>query len=159
MQDIPHCARPYLLPFSANDGYSLVRRVEQLAHLDFRPGVTADLAYTLGERRSHLRARGFVIARPETLRRDLNVENFRPADPKRPVLAADRKFVIVFTGQGAQWQGMAEGLLQVPIFAKAIYQMNEALATLPHPPSWNISTILQDRSGSCPINEAAFAQP
>ncbi|PYH96569.1 polyketide synthase [Aspergillus ellipticus CBS 707.79] len=152
-------ARPFLLPFSANDSSSLERRVEQLAQLNLRSGITADLAYTLSERRSHLKERGYVIARPETLGQDLNIDKLRLASSAGPVLTAGHKFVSVFTGQGAQWQGMAEDLLQVPVFANAISQMDEVLASLPHPPSWKISTTLKDKSDNCPINEAAFAQP
>ncbi|OJZ81972.1 hypothetical protein ASPFODRAFT_84885 [Aspergillus luchuensis CBS 106.47] len=152
--------RPYLLPFSANDSYSLEKRVEQLAQLNLPASVTADLAYTLGERRSHLKARGFVIARPETLGQDLIVSNLRRATATaEPALAASRKFAFVFTGQGAQWQGMAEELLQVPVFANAISQMDDALAGLPHPPSWKISTMLKDKSVDSSVNQAAYAQP
>ncbi|KAJ5101225.1 polyketide synthase [Penicillium angulare] len=154
-----YCTRPYLLPFSANDSYSLERRVEQLAQLNLQEGVTADLAYTLSERRSHLKTRGFVITRPGTLDQDLNTKNLRLASLTAPVLTERHKFVFVFTGQGAQWKGMAEELLQVPVFAKAISQMDDALASLPQPPSWKISTILKDKSDNCPINRAAFAQP
>ncbi|KAJ6036767.1 polyketide synthase [Penicillium herquei] len=151
--------RPYLIPFSANDSYSLERRAEQLSQLSLRSGVTADLAYTLGERRSHLKTRGYMIARPATLDQDLKIENLRFASSAGPAISANHKFLSVFTGQGAQWQGMADDLLQVPIFANAISKMEQALAALPYSPSWKISTILKDRSSDSPINEAAFAQP
>ncbi|KAJ5797279.1 polyketide synthase [Penicillium pulvis] len=151
--------RPYLLPFSANDSYSLERRVQQIVQLNLQACVTADLAYTLGERRSHLKARGFVIAQPETLARDLTFQNLRLATATEPALAESRKFGFVFTGQGAQWQGMAEELLQVPVFANAISQMDEALADLPSPPFWKISTMLKDKSVCSPVNQARYAQP
>ena len=153
------CTRPYLLPFSANNTISLERRVEQLAHLHLRTDVMADLAYTLGERRSHLKARGFVVARPKTLHQDLNTGNLQLASSTTPILSASHKFIHVFTGQGAQWQGMAEELLQIPVFANAVSQMDEILASLPHHPPWTIHSMLQDKSEKCPINEAAVAQP
>ncbi|KAJ6172240.1 polyketide synthase [Penicillium chermesinum] len=160
--DVPNtldCDRPYLLPFSAHDGVSLERRVDQLGRLNLPADIMTDLAYTLSERRSHLKSRGFVIARGDTLNQDLNAENLRVASPAGPIISLNQRFVLVFTGQGAQWQGMAEELLQTPVFAHAISQMDEALASLPYPPSWTIAGILQDKTDHCPINEAAFAQP
>ncbi|KAJ5713479.1 polyketide synthase [Penicillium malachiteum] len=159
VRNIVDSVRPYLIPFSANDSYSLEQRAERLSQLSLRPGVTADLAYTLGERRSHLKTRGYIIARPATLDQDLKIENLRVASSAGHAISESHKFLSVFTGQGAQWEGMADDLLQIPIFVNAIFQMEKALAALPYPPSWKISIILKDRSNDSPINEAAFAQP
>lgn len=45
----------------------------------------------------------------------------------------------VFTGQGAQWAGMANELLEdFPEFRDNIKAMDKVLAKLPGPPSWTI---------------------
>ncbi|KAJ5549646.1 polyketide synthase, partial [Penicillium frequentans] len=151
--------RPHLLPFSANDSYSLEQRVERLARLHVGSGVMRDLVYTLSERRSHLKTRGFIIARPDTLSQDLNIGNLQLPSPTGPSLHSRSQFVLVFTGQGAQWQGMAKELLQVPLFANVISDIDQTLASLPHPPSWKIAAVLENQWEDSPINQAAFAQP
>ncbi|PYH43222.1 type I polyketide synthase [Aspergillus saccharolyticus JOP 1030-1] len=150
---------PFLLPFSASDPSSLTRRVAQLSHLSLPPARTSDLAYTLSQRRTHLKHRGFILARPATLHHDLHPTNLHLPSPSAPTLTPSHRFIHVFTGQGAQWQGMARSLLPIPIFANAMHSLDAALASLPHPPDWTIAGVLQDQSDKCPINEAAFAQP
>ncbi|GAB1190958.1 hypothetical protein APSETT444_000126 [Aspergillus pseudonomiae] len=148
---------PYLLPLSANKLASLQGRVERLSELDLSAVSVADLAYTLGQRRSHLGLRGFVIARQATLAQDIHVDNLTLANSDNNM--ADSKFAFVFTGQGAQWKGMARELLHFPVFANTIQQLDHELSILPHAPRWKICDILMDSSEACPLNLAAFAQP
>lgn len=47
--------------------------------------------------------------------------------------------VYIFTGQGAQWNGMARSLVhESPSFCEDIREMDETLQTLPNPPSWRM---------------------
>ncbi|PWY80872.1 ketoacyl-synt-domain-containing protein [Aspergillus sclerotioniger CBS 115572] len=156
-QSLGEFALPYLLPFSANHLRSLEGRVERLSHLNLSAVSLQDLAYTLGERRSHLARRGYVIAHPKTMSQDINVDNLRLSTTGRGLV--DDKLAFVFTGQGAQWKGMARQLLHFPTFADTVRQLDADLSSLPHPPDWRIFDILLDDSDCCPINQAAFAQP
>ncbi|RAK99273.1 type I polyketide synthase [Aspergillus ibericus CBS 121593] len=149
----------YLLPFSANKVPSLERRVQQLSKRDLPAAALPDLAYTLGQRRSHLAQRGYVLARSDTLATDLDVQNLRQAPVNGDASWLNKNVVFAFTGQGAQWKGMGRELLQIPTFANTIHQLDDVLRLAPYAPSWSIMGILQDDSEACPINQAAFAQP
>ena len=150
---------PYLLPFSANKVPSLERRVQQLSQSQLPAAVLPDLAFTLGKRRSHLAQRGYVIARSETLATDLDVRNLRRAPPHGDASWVNTPVIFAFTGQGAQWIGMARELLRIPTFAHTIRQLDDVLCTVPYAPTWRVVDMLQDASEACPINQAAFAQP
>ncbi|PLB47412.1 putative polyketide synthase [Aspergillus steynii IBT 23096] len=148
---------PYLLPFSANKPAGLESRVRHLRQLNLSAISLPDLAYTLGERRSHLSHRGYIIARRDALEQDLTLENL-----VAPVIEGGHAgpFAFAFTGQGAQWQGMARELLQFPVFADSIRRLDGDLKRLPYAaPTWCIADVLQDTQADCPVNQAAYAQP
>ncbi|PYI07025.1 putative polyketide synthase [Aspergillus sclerotiicarbonarius CBS 121057] len=155
----PDPSLPYLLPFSANKHPSLERRIVELSKRQLPGSVLPDLAFTLGQRRSHLAQRGYVIAQSDSLALGLDVQNLRQAPANGDANWVNSKIVFAFTGQGAQWKGMARGLLRIPTFANTISKLDEVLRRAPHAPKWTIRDILEDDSEGCPINQAAFAQP
>jgi hybrid polyketide synthase/nonribosomal peptide synthetase ACE1 len=66
----------------------------------------------------------------------------------------------VFTGQGAQWAGMASKLLAVPAAVKIIDELDESLSQLTEfPPAWSLRTELLADATSSRIGEAAISQP
>ncbi|KAL4966892.1 uncharacterized protein BDV14DRAFT_198357 [Aspergillus stella-maris] len=68
----------------------------------------------------------------------------------------------VFTGQGAQWEGMGKDLLrESPVFRDSIDVCERALRELPDGPSWSIrQTILgQVNAGSATIRSPEVSQP
>lgn len=90
-----------------------------------------DLTYTLGRRREHLPLKTFGICKP-----GLQLSFCRPQKTGPPSVV-----VFVFTGQGAHWAQMGLQLLEHDAgFASDIRSMESHLATLPHPPSWKISS-------------------
>ncbi len=113
-----------LYTFSASDRAGLERVAKTLAkHLHdlgpaaSNPELLADLAYTLGERRSKLSWKATCFAengldlceRLESLKRDGAVRSM-----------GEPRVGFVFTGQGAQWPGMGVALLERTVFGDSM---------------------------------------
>ena len=66
----------------------------------------------------------------------------------------------IFTGQGAQWAGMAKQLiLGCRLFRQSIEKCEQSLASLPDAPTWSLAQELLADEGSSRVSEAAIAQP
>ena len=126
--------RPFLLPISAHSENALHELV--VAHRDAllrgdRPEI-ADLAHTLGRRRSHRPHRVCIVASSsDEMRRELDaaLENNPSASVQAGVARAvgAPKIVMIFPGQGAQWLGMGRELLRSEsVFAAAIDRLDHA---------------------------------
>ncbi|KAL3465723.1 hypothetical protein BJX64DRAFT_285326 [Aspergillus heterothallicus] len=146
-----HCASPgqSLVVFSANTSDSLKRKAIQIqTYLSEHPERAYDLSYTLALRRAQLSYRAFCLS-------DSQEVTFAQERVKKPP-----KIKFVFTGQGAQWPQMAQELVeQFPQFKDDLTRMNNTLAQLPHPPSWNLVEELLLPEAKSQINRAEFAQP
>ncbi|MDN5750133.1 MAG: acyltransferase domain-containing protein, partial [Pseudonocardia sp.] len=71
--------------------------------------------------------------------------------------ARRRRCVFVFPGQGAQWSGMAAGLLDTsPVFAARIAECATALA--PHV-DWSLVDVLRGEAGAPSLDAADVVQP
>jgi acyl transferase domain-containing protein len=78
----------------------------------------ADLAHTLNTRRSTLPSRSFLIASSlSNLRKMKTISSSVQQRSLLPTLA------FVFTGQGAQWEGMGHELFSYPIFDRKIMEL------------------------------------
>lgn len=140
--------KPSLLVFSANHTDSLTRIVNQYSqYLEKKPGSLSNLAYTLGARREHLPFRTFRVTD------STSILDGSPA--VKPTEIPEVSFI--FTGQGAQWFGMAKELItSYPSFMKDIIAMDEVLKGLPQPPSWSI---LLELLGAGQYGKAAATDP
>lgn len=128
--------KTWILPFSAHNEKSLDSRVTDLAgkYLSFN---LSDLALTLGCRRSNLSSRGYILARQNTMREDLRLENLQALG--EGVQSSKLPLAFVFTGQGAQWAGMGRQLMkEFPSYHSTIQSLDTYLSSLPDAPQWTL---------------------
>lgn len=151
---------PTVLPISARSEEALVATAERLAHyLATDPDVSlGDLAFTLGQRRTHLNYRHTVIADSiadarEQLRALADggeISTVRTA-PNAPKLA------FVCTGMGPQWWQMCRGLLDVfPAFTESIQRSDHELS---RHTDWSLIDELRRDEAHSRMAETEFAQP
>ncbi|KAB8360847.1 hypothetical protein FH972_024581 [Carpinus fangiana] len=149
-----------LFVLSANDKDSLKARVKDLGiYLEQRPEVferllAGNIAYTLGQRRSHL---AYRLAIPATSSDELGVrlasarlQSARVRDA--PILG------FVFTGQGAQWAQMGCQLIKDhPVFKVAIERASSHLTSLGA--DFSLLEELQKEGKDSQVNLAHISQP
>ena len=127
-----------LLPFSATNFEALEQRYQDFRNLDLQSFDLADLAYTLGCRRTHFACRSYVVLRHNEINSAPQVL-CTPRKATNSISTPSSSLTFVFTGQGAQWAGMARELLkEYPEFLQSIRKLDNVLRQLPHAPSWSI---------------------
>jgi len=124
----------HLLLFSANHPESLKKTVENHEmYLEQHPNRLKDLAYTLAQRREHLKIRSFCITDGSA--------PFKVSSQTKSQVSVRTAFV--FTGQGAQWCSMGRDLMSdCPTFLASIREMDAALQNLAHAPSWSLEGMI-----------------
>ncbi|KAI9692404.1 MAG: Type I Iterative PKS [Bathelium mastoideum] len=111
-----------------------------------------NIAYTFANRRSLFSWRSFAVV--ESLS---DLESL-PAKMSKPVRGASNpKLGWVFTGQGAQYAGMSETLLQFPIFRDSLRKSESYLYQLGC--QWSLIDELLKPDGVSNVNDAAYSQP
>ena len=142
--------------FSAHDKTTLQRNIEahvEVAHNFF----LADLAYTLNTRRTKFPHRAFTVAQQTDQDKIFDISSFKLASVTKN-LGQDVAFV--FTGQGAQWAGMAvEAMNTFPSFLETLRKLDRVLQKLDPPASWRLEDVLHSPAGSSLINDAEVSQP
>ncbi|KAI3392455.1 hypothetical protein diail_5699 [Diaporthe ilicicola] len=106
-------SRKKLLLFSANHPESLKKVATNIEeYVRSHPDHVDDLAYTLAQRREHLKLRSYCIIDDDTASFRVSPQ-FKSQSP--------RKAAFVFTGQGAQWLHMGKELmLEYPSFLETV---------------------------------------
>lgn len=106
---------------SSNDKEGVPRNVERLTSYltstksSSKPDFLGNLAYTLATRRSVLPWKSFAVASSlEQLTKSLAPSTL--STPLRSSSTSDPRLAFVFTGQGAQWHAMGQGLSVFPAF-------------------------------------------
>ena len=149
-----------LFVLSANDKGSLEKVMKSLViYLEQRPemfqkDLMADVAYTLGQRRSLLQWRVAIPAlRSFDLIEAINGQSMTPGKHLEK-----HRLGFIFTGQGAQWYGMGRELYQqYPIFTHAIDRADACLSSLGA--DWSLLEELSKDEKSSAVGAAHISQP
>jgi len=160
---LSEATRPYVLGISAADEVSLKKQAVLYHQYLVKSGeIIGDVAASAGGRRSHLDLRLAVIGtdKNELCARLLDYLNGEDNDPSVVSGHAGRQYsnpVFVFTGQGSQWWGMGQGLLQrEPCFRRTV----EAVDALFQPLSgWSIIAELLADEELSRIDDTDVIQP
>lgn len=149
-----------LFVLTANDKSSLEVALKNLViYLEQRPEMfqktlMADVAYTLGQRRSLLQWR---VAIPALRSFDL-IETINSQSVSLGKESDSLRVGFIFTGQGAQWYGMGRELYQqYPVFANAIDYADVCLASLGAP--WSLLEELSKDEKTSIVGAAHISQP
>ncbi|KAH6607076.1 hypothetical protein Trco_003389 [Trichoderma cornu-damae] len=151
---------PRLFVLSAHDEGAAKRLAEQMGiYIEQHPEVfqkrlVRNMAYTLGERRTHLQWRIAITASScNELANALNGAGATPA-----VASKEPKVAFVYTGQGAQWAGMGKELMEShPIFASTIRTCGDYLQELGA--DFSLLAELAKGKDETLVNEAHISQP
>ncbi len=161
------CAEEYehkllMLPVSAASTSSLQKLVQRISDKVLQcddKDTLQSIAYTLFQGRDHLRYRSFVLTSYDKASGWFTAA----ADEAAPCGIADPlPFAFVFTGQGAQYAGMAKELLsQSQHFRDIIRGLDDVLQALPAPytPDWTLEQTLLDGPKVSQINKVTRSQP
>ncbi|ROW10486.1 hypothetical protein VMCG_02039 [Cytospora schulzeri] len=158
----PSVSQPYLFAVSANSQASLEALIANYhTWIEQHPEVAlGDLSYTLCCRRSMLPWRFSCVAKDhESLLGQLEAGMGASATPPPRVQPG---LVFIFTGQGAQWLGMARELLLEetlsPVFRDSIHASRDVLLDLGA--DWDLGQeLLRTPTDATRLNTAQLAQP
>ncbi|WP_279498116.1 type I polyketide synthase [Actinomadura rubrisoli] len=132
-----------------------------LGHLREHPdAVLADLGYSLATGRAHFEQRAALVA-DDRAELEFGLESLAGGMTAPGLVAAqartDVRPVFVFPGQGAQWAGMAAGLLESsPVFAA---RMGECAAALEPLVDWSLLDVVRQADGAPGLDRVDVVQP
>jgi acyl transferase domain-containing protein/NADPH:quinone reductase-like Zn-dependent oxidoreductase/SAM-dependent methyltransferase len=154
IQSFVNC--PKLVILSSSDETGISRQIksneEYLKELDTATlsQTLSSYSFTLGTRRTLLQWRSFGIIDST----DLSLANVMSSPIRYP--GENQKLGFIFTGQGAQWQGMGKELLSEPVFADSLQQSQAYLMALGC--SWAVTDLLSDHVHTECIDDPQFSQ-
>ena len=147
----------FVLPISAKSSESFKGRAQDLTDMNLGQFNIRDLAYTLGERRTEMAWRGFVLAKKETLSSDVVASAFEQTMRRSEGSALPITFV--FTGQGAQWPQMGKELFERhQVFRSTILNLENHLSKLDQRSAWSLSQALFEGPETSNIHRPSVSQ-
>ena len=141
-----------LLLFAAHNKESLDLNMSALCNT-IDHFLLADVAYTLGTKRSRLPQRTFRVVNKDDPAEGLRADGQVLRSPLQPGGVA-----FVFTGQGAQWPAMGAQLFEYHLFRTTIAYLDHVLSSLPAPPEWSLTDILSGESDPELIHSVEISQ-
>nr|ALQ32824.1 putative polyketide synthase [Fusarium dlaminii] len=155
--------RAVVLPLSASSPFSLKALIDDISSRLPRLGHAGEidsLAYTLTNGRDHLSHRTFILADLDKSGKVLRTTRTTTGDDDFRIMKS-LPLGFVFTGQGAQYPGMAKELLaSSEPFCSTIRHLDSVLQALApeHAPDWTLEETILDSSTTL-INEVERSQP
>ncbi|KAF2788729.1 putative polyketide synthase [Melanomma pulvis-pyrius CBS 109.77] len=148
-----HTPSPRLLVFSAGTQKTLDRIiVSHQEYLKSHPDRLEDLSYTMALHREKLTLRAYAVAEPTS-------NSFTASEfVKKPNVSYS--VVMVFSGQGAHWPGMAKELIRSdPNFRNDLRSLDGILRSLQDGPQWAIEEELEKAAEASLMHLAEYSQP
>ncbi|KAF1843183.1 polyketide synthase [Cucurbitaria berberidis CBS 394.84] len=133
--------RMVILPFSAKEETALKENMQAISNVMYDSDL-ADLIYTLSARRSRFKHRDYCVVDAQRSSANLDIKT---TTPSKPVAGQKPNIGLVFTGQGAQWEGMGAELFEYAVFRNSIAHQDSTLASLSNAPSWSIYDIISGK--------------
>ncbi|TVY13419.1 Reducing polyketide synthase PKS2 [Lachnellula arida] len=148
-----------LFVLSANDKTAIEAMMKNMGiYLEQRPEIfqsdlMANVAYTLGQRRSFMQWR-VAISSPTSFELIETLNSGKVA----PTRETETRIGFIFTGQGAQWNAMGRELYeQYPVFAASMDSCDQCLASLGA--TFSVIAELNKDAKTSAVNEAHVSQP
>ncbi|PHH63847.1 hypothetical protein CDD81_5404 [Ophiocordyceps australis] len=152
--------RPHLLPLTSHSPKAgELTEKALLEFLESASGVTlGSLAHSLSTRRTMHAQRSFIVSSSIAS----VAEQLCSARQHAPWTLAGKtppRIGFVFTGQGAQWHGMARQLMShCRLFTQTLERCDALLKTLPDGPEWSIVEELERPLDACRLGETLYSQ-
>lgn len=132
---------------SANRPESLEAMAHNIrGYIEKHPDRVADLAFTLAMKRDTLRHRTCLLMNPGSKETENGL-----CETKFPMVKSTPPSPVsfVFTGQGAQWPQMGHELLDFPVFASTLHDLDNVLHKIqPKNDKWSLLGKCQSHSGN-----------